>query len=246
MKLRVMSYNTQSGFAKGREVHNYLPQAEHIASYNPDVVALQEVSINHPFGEKIDYPELVAKYLGMNYCFGKALNYVDYFPDCDGVYGVAVLSKYPVELVDKIMLPVPEGIEPRVALVTKIAAPTPFYMISTHLSYQGEFPNDTNSRVDQLETVFAYLKERQISPVILAGDLNSQPQDNSIDALRRDFEVFNDGRSDKPTAESSKYGWVQIDYISASPKKQWKCENFFVGNDCTASDHYAVIADLEI
>jgi len=241
-----MSYNTQSGFAKGRKVHNYLPQAEHIACYNPDVVALQEVAINHPFGEKINYPELVAKHLGMNYCFGKALDFCDMFPECDGTYGVAVLSKYPVEPVEKIMLPVPEGIEPRVALVTRIDAPTPFYMVSTHLSYQGEFPNDTNSRVDQLETVFAYLKKHQLSPVVLAGDLNSQPQDNSIDALRREFDVFNDGRSDLPTAESSKYGWVQIDYISAAPKAQWKCDRFFVGSDCSVSDHYAVIADLEI
>lgn len=246
MKLRVMSYNTQSGFAKGREVHNYLPQAEHIASYDPDVVALQEVAINHPYGEKINYPELVSKYLGMNYVYGKALDFIDYFPGCDGFYGVAVLSKYPVELVEKIMLPVPEGIEPRVALITKIAAPEPFYMISTHLSYQGEFDNDTNSRVDQLETVFAYLKEKQLSPVILAGDLNSQPQDSSIDALRRDFEVCNDGRDDRPTAESSKFGWVQIDYIATFPKRKWQCKKFFVGNDCTASDHYAVVADLEI
>ncbi|MBE6388645.1 MAG: hypothetical protein E7043_00555 [Lentisphaerae bacterium] len=246
MKLRVMSYNVQSGFANGREIHNYLPQAEHIASYSPDVVALQEVSIRHPFGKPIDYPTLVARHLGMNYAFAKALDYADYFPGCDGCYGVAVLSKYPVELITSLMLPVPEGIEPRTAVITRIHAPEPFYMISTHLSYQGEFEGDAEGRIEQLATIFRYLDANGLYPAILAGDLNSQPDDASIYALREKFDVFNDGRSDQPTANSQKFGWVQIDYISAAPKGAVRCEKFFTGNDCTASDHYAVLADLEI
>lgn len=243
MKIRVMSYNTQSGFANGREIYNYAAQADHIAANNPDIVALQEVAINHPAAEeKVDYPAAVAKRLGMEYCYAKALD----FAGCDGKYGVAILSKYPMEKLAEIKLPVPEGIEPRVAVIARIAAPVPFYMVSTHLSFQGEFEGDGEGRIEQLKTIFRYLDENQCYPVLLAGDLNSQPQDGSIQALREKFEVFNDGRDDRPTAYSRKFGWVQIDYIAGAPAGRCKCEQFTRGDDCTVSDHYAVMADLEL
>ena len=239
MKLRVMSYNTQSGFAIGRKVHDFRPQADHIASYSPDVVALQEVSIRHPKGEQIDYPAEVAKRIGMNYLFGKAM---DLPPD--GIYGVAILSKYPLELVDSLILPVPEGIEPRPALIVKVCAPTPFYMVSTHLSYQGEFDGDDLGRIEQLRTITNFLAEKNLFPVILAGDLNSAPDDASIDFLRTKFDVFSDNRNVQPTC-MTKFGDLQIDFISGFPQKKFVCHDIFAGNDRTASDHQAVIADLE-
>lgn len=246
MNLRVMSYNVQSGFANGRQIHDYIPQAAHMASVNADVIALQEVAIRHPHGKPVDYPAAVAEYLGMEYVFAKALDYADYFPGSEGCYGVAILSKYPVRHIASLMLPVPDKIEPRAALITQIAAPTPFYMISTHLSFQGEFDGDAAARVEQLQIIFNCLDANSLYPAILAGDLNSQPQDAAIDCLRKKFDVFNDGRCSLPTAKSSKFGWVQIDYIAAAPQSAVKCLNFFRGDDCTVSDHYAVIADLEI
>ena len=240
MKLRVMTYNTQSGFALGREVHDFRPQADHIASYDPDVVALQEVSIRHPKGEQIDYPAEVAKRIGMNYLFGKAM---DLPPN--GIYGVAVLSKYPLEPVDSIILPVPEGIEPRPALIVKVCAPTPFYMVSTHLSYQGEMENDDAFRVEQLKYLTSVLAEKQLSPVILAGDLNSAPEDDSINFLRKSFDVFSDNSGLGPTCTNNKFGWQQIDFITGFPQGKFACKQIFRGNDRTASDHYAVITDLE-
>ncbi len=239
MKLRVMSYNTQSGFAIGRKVHDFRPQADHIASYSPDVVALQEVSIRHPKGEQIDYPAEVAKRIGMNYLFGKAME----LPP-DGIYGVAILSKYPQELVDSLILPVPEGIEPRPALIVKVCTPTPFYMVSTHLSYQGEFDGDDLGRIEQLRTITNFLAEKNLSPVILAGDLNSAPDDSSIDFLRKSFDVFSDNRNVQPTC-MTKFGDLQIDFISGFPQKKFICHDIFAGSDRTASDHQAVIADLE-
>lgn len=240
MKLRVMSYNTQSGFANGRKIHDFRPQADHIASYSPDVIALQEVSIRHPKGEQIDYPAEVAGRLGMNYIFGKAM---DLPPN--GIYGVAILSKYPLELVDSLILPVPEGIEPRPALIVKVNAPTPFYMISTHLSYQGEFDGDAEGRVKQLESIMAHLERKQLAPVILAGDLNSASDDDSIKFLRKKFEIFSDKNPIEPTC-STKFGWLQIDFIAGFPQGKFTCNAVARGNDCTVSDHYAVIADLEL
>lgn len=239
MKIRVLSYNTQSGFALGRKVHDHLSQAAHILSYSPDVVALQEVAIRHPNGAPINYPAEAAAFLKFNYVFGKALDF-----GINGEYGVAVMSKFPLREVAKLFLPVPEKIEPRIALIVKVLAPEPFYMISTHLSYQGEFPGDDEGRIAQVNCILDYLDANNLYPAILAGDLNSAPEDVSIDALRRKFTVFSDRQPIQPTCETS-FGPLQIDFISGSPGENIICHNIEAGCNCTFSDHRAVIADLE-
>jgi endonuclease/exonuclease/phosphatase family metal-dependent hydrolase len=158
---------------------------------------------------------------------------------------VAILSKYELETVDSLILPVPSpDIEPRPALIVKVNAPKPFYMVSTHLSYQGEFDNDDEGRVIQLKFILDYLQSHSIAPVILAGDLNSAPEDPSINMLRQTFDVFSDNQGVKPTC-ITKFGWQQIDFITGFPQGKFTCRKIEIGNDRTASDHYALIADLE-
>lgn len=241
MKLKVVSYNTQSGFAAGRKVHDFSAQADEIAKYSPDVVALQEVAIRHPMGKPVDYPAETAKILKMQYVFSEALSLGK-----NGRYGVAVLSKFPLETVARLKLPVPEKIEPHIALIVKVHAPVPFHVVSTHLSYQGEFDGDDNGRIEQIRSILAYVADHRLFPILLAGDLNSSPRSGAVQALREKFDVFNDSGSGRPTAETGKYGWMQIDYISGSPHGTFKCRSFKVGDDCTASDHYAVIAELDL
>ena len=239
MNLRIVTYNTQSGFANGRIIHDFLPQAQVIAAFAPDVVALQEVAIRHPQGKPVDYPAEVAARLQMHYLFAEAMTLGE-----DGHYGVAILSRFPLERLRDIPLPVPEGIEPRVALVARVYAPTPFFMVSTHLSYQGEFDGDDEGRVRQIGAILRFLDEQRLAPVILAGDLNAAPQAPALQALRQKLAVLNDGRSDRSTARTGKYGWLQIDYIATSPAVQ--CRGFQIGDDCQASDHHPVFAQVEI
>ena len=132
----------------------------------------------------------------------------------------------------------------RPALIVKVCAPTPFYMVSTHLSYQGEMENDDAVRVEQLKYLTGFLAEKQLSPIILAGDLNSAPEDDSINFLRKSFDVFSDNSGLGPTC-TTKFGWQQIDFITGFPQGKFTCKQIFRGNDRTASDHYAVITDLE-
>jgi len=239
--MRIVSYNTQAGFANGRQLHDWEAQASLLATYSADVIALQEVAIRHPQGKPIDYPAEVARTLGMNYLFAEAMPLKP-----DGHYGVGLLSRYPLEHVATIQLPVPQDIEPRVALVARVLAPTPFCLVSTHLSYHGEFPGDDEGRVRQMGCILDFLEANRLFPIILAGDLNTAPNAPALQALRRKFEVFNDNRDARPTAKTSKFGWLQIDYIAGTPSSAISCTAFRVGDDCRASDHYAVIADVEI
>jgi endonuclease/exonuclease/phosphatase family metal-dependent hydrolase len=218
-----------------------MAQVQEIASYSPDLVALQEVAIRHPKGKPVDYPAAAARELNMNYLFANAFDLGE-----NSYYGVALLSKFPMEKVAEIMLPVPENIEPRIALVAKVNAPQPFYAVSTHLSYQGEFEGDEEGRAVQIKTVLDFLEKNSLYPAILAGDLNATPDTAALNALRENFTVLSDGREEMLTANSTKYGWVQIDYISLSKDGTWHCDSLRKGKDCTVSDHYAVIAELTL
>ena len=241
MKIVFTSYNTQSGFGIGRKIHDYTAQVRELASHHPDVAALQEVAIRHPMGKPVDYPAAVAEALGMHYLFAEAMEL-----DKGGRYGVALLSKYPLKKVAELRLPVPEGIEPRAALVAEVLAPVPFYAVSTHLSYQGEFDGDGEGREKQIGAIIDFLKKENLFPAILAGDLNSRSADASIEAVRKDFDLFNDRGDGRPTAESSKYGWEMIDYIAGAPQGRFRLLDFRTGENCTASDHYSVTAELEL
>ena len=240
--MRIVTYNTQSGFANGRLVHDMKAQAAHLATYNADVIALQEVAIRHPQGKPVDYPAEVAAHLKMNHLFAEAMP----LGEC-GHYGVAILSRFPIEHIATLSLPVPsKDIEPRVALVARVKGPQPFFMVSTHLSYQGEFEGDDQGRQRQMECILNHLEEHRLSPVVLAGDLNSAPDGTAVEALRKHFAVLNDGRDDRPTAKTGKYGWLQIDFIAIAPPSAFCCNGFRIGDDCQASDHYAVTADVQL
>ena len=238
MKLRVMSYNLQSGL--GRDgVWDWRRSAAEIARIAPDVAALQEVAVNRPQYPGIDYPALAAKQLDMHAVFDRALT----FPN-GGEYGVAILSRFPLEKVARLALPLPPEAEPRIALVVKVLAPEPFHCICTHFPFQGEYADDDAGRTAAAAEIDAYAAAHRLAPCLLMGDLNSPPHAPALELLRRRWRVLNDLGSGVPTAETGKYGWMQIDYIAAS--RDIQCREFRFGDDCQASDHYPAFTEVEL
>jgi len=238
MKFRVMSFNLQSGL--GRDgVWDWSRSATEIARIAPDVAALQEVAVNRPQYPGIDYPALAAKQLDMHAVFDRALT----FPN-GGEYGVAVLSRFPLEKVARLALPLPPEAEPRIALVVKVLAPEPFHCICTHFPFQGEYADDDAGRTAAAAEIDAYAAAHRLAPCLLMGDLNSPPHAPALELLRRRWRVLNDLGSGVPTAETGKYGWMEIDYICAAPGIV--CRKFVTDPALGASDHHAVYADVEI
>ena len=110
LRLRVMTYNIRFG-----ELATVDRLAEHIKSFKPDFVALEEVDVNtdrslapHQNGRNI-ISELAGK-SNMFGLYGKTINFNK------GYYGIAILSRYPYIHVNKLNLPNPQGTEPRVLL----------------------------------------------------------------------------------------------------------------------------------
>src|SRR5262245_54213787 len=110
-RLRAMTYNIHRG--RGVDWKVDLGRiAEVIASYGPDVVALQEVDIGRKGSYRKDQADELAKRLGMEMVFAPNMEWSD-----SERYGLATLTKLPLRQARQIKLPLRYDSEPRSSLI---------------------------------------------------------------------------------------------------------------------------------
>lgn len=169
--LRIVSYNIKHGLGMDGKI-DLARIARVIAAEDPDVVTLQEVDQNCQRSGSVDQAAELAKLLQMTAHFGKFLDFQG------GKYGMAVLSRLPVE---KILIHrLPEGAEPRIALEVQVKSPRwpgRFSVIGIHHDW-----TDEATRVSQVKALLDALEDRK-EPVILAGDFNAERGDASLALL---------------------------------------------------------------
>lgn len=255
MRLKVMSYNIQSGRNFGKlPSRSFDWQIETIRNVAPDIVGLQEVgkhpSAGFPLYEMEGYPtEYFAKELGMYSYFAPTFLVEGKYP-----YGNAILSKYPIKNVKKVMIPDPirrggsGRYETRNVLVAEIDVLDGITVLVSHFGLEEE------EKINAVQTVVDIIKGLK-TPVLFMGDLNMKPDDK---ILRPIFDVISDtanGTSvpltwpsdvDKTTGISEKQPEREvrkIDYIFASSQFNTKKIQTIQSK---ASDHLPYIVDFEI
>ncbi len=239
--IKAMTYNIH--FTIGTDTRpDWKRIADLIKKENPDVLGLEEVTVNHPYSPGLDVPEAMSGYLGMNIFFGDAIP----INNGHGKYGIAALSKYPMEVIDKIFLPVPEGHEKRIFIIVKIQAPKPYYFIVTHFSYQGELEHDEELRTACAKTVTETVQKNHYFPAIWLGDFNTYPGTETLQYIHTQWDVCNDCDPHTPTAHCSHAGWRQIDFICTYPKGAFELREFSFIENILASDHRPVTALLAL
>lgn len=206
-----------------------------IKEQDPDVLALQEVDANTTRSGAGNQAEIIAKKLGMEVYFGKAINYDG------GVYGVAVLSKYPISEAQVHALPTAPGTngEPRILATVKISLPDgkSFRFGSTHLDSQRD---DTN-RLLQIQELVNIASQEPL-PMIVAGDFNATPNTEVINLLDQFFtRTCDDCEPTIPVLKPEK----AIDFIAFKPKENFSIKYHKVINETYASDHRPVMAVLK-
>ena len=234
--LRLMSYNIHH-CENSNGVVNLSATAEVIGASDPDLVALQEVDKNTSRSGNVDQARELANALGMEYRFGKAIDYQG------GEYGVAILSRFPILSDSLYSLPNPSNAEQRVALEIQVAVPdvrgrtNTLSFVCTHLDSTSDA-----TRQDQAQAVvnaFAPLKH----PVALAGDLNAEPDEAPIDLLRSAGYACLD-REEKPTFHADS-PTKKIDYVLVrTAELPLASAPVTVVVEKAASDHRPVVADL--
>ena len=111
-RLRVMTYNIHRGRGVDWKV-DLGRTADVIKSFDPDVVALQEVDIGRKRSGRIDQPTELAKRLAMDMVFAPNIEYEN-----GERYGLATLTKLPIRDTRHLRLPIHYRSEPRSSLIT--------------------------------------------------------------------------------------------------------------------------------
>lgn len=204
--------------------------ADVIRSYNPDLVALQEVDVNRTRSGSIDQGHRLGAMLGMEAVFAPTLE------KDGGHYGIATLTRLAITEQRQITLPLAghRRSQPRCALVTKHTWDGgDLEMINTHLSVLFR------ERPGQVAAIAA---EMAGEALIIAGDFNCTPWSPAYKILARGLKSATRFARTWPSPAPI----VPIDHIFYRGRLGVVSAGAWTGGPARkASDHLPVVAELE-
>lgn len=235
--LRVMAYNVHHcnpPSVEGKIDMDAIAQV--INTAKPDLVALQEIDVHTSrSGKELDQAAELGRLTGMKAYFSKGIDYAG------GEYGVAVLSRFPIEDTFRMDLPVQGGTngEPRTlaAVTVKVSKKQKLIFGSTHLDLKEV------NRLSQSKQIVEQYKNEKL-PVIIAGDFNALPTSGVIQYLDQHFTrtcVENCGGT-IPVKNPNR----TIDFIMYKPSDAFEVVSHKVIDEQYASDHLPIVAELRL
>ncbi len=266
MRLRVMTYNIKSGRYRADGLEAI---ARVVAAQSPDVLALQEVDEGMARSKSLSQTDWLARRLQMRGLFAPAMQYDD------GWYGIALLSRWPIQSHERRLLFRPEyanavqrprhDSEQRVMLGTVIA---PFSLegrgaaaenenechvkiIVTHLGLTSD------QRAVQVQELAEFARTWQGDlPTLIMGDFNCLPDAPELAPLREHFQeacalcnVTGEARFTFPSGAMGARtpdGWRgAIDYVWASRDVRIVSAQV-IYDESRASDHQPIVVEVEV
>ena len=230
--LRVLAYNIYHGEGMDKKVD--LPRlAKVIRSTNPDLVALQEVDHKNRRTGMVDQTAELAKLTGMHGRFGRQIDFMG------GQYGQAVLSRFPLGESTIHILPGEPVRETRIAFAVVIKDPSgEISFVSTHLHHNNKLFREQQAA--KLNEIF----ENASRPVILAGDLNANPDSKPLEILQKGWKNATSGKELRTYPSQNPKN--QIDYVLVRPMDKFRVLETRVIPEEMASDHRPILAVLEL
>lgn len=220
--VRLMSYNIRNG--NGMDNRRDLQRiAEVMSRHHPDVVAVQEVdSMTHRSG-KTDVLQVLARHTGLHATYSPAISYDG------GKYGIGVLSREVPASVRRIPLPGSE--ERRTLLRVEFKE---FVLLATHLSLTAK---DRKSSCD----IILCEAEQSTKPVLLAGDMNALPDDDSLKPLQRLFTLLSDS-----TWTTCGNSCIDHIYLYTPEGTEGHSTDRMLVDDRISSDHAPIYVDVRL
>lgn len=237
MQLRFVSYNIHHCNPPADEKNGKIDVdavAAVLKEFNADMIALQEVDVYTKRSGNINQAQLLAEKLHMQVVFGKAINYDG------GEYGLAILSKYPLN--NATVYPLPSDAdttaEPRILFTATVTLHGNHQLIigNTHLDVKA-----AGNRELQATKIVSIANEQKL-PFVFAGDWNDHPGSTTLNILDKAFQRTCTTCAVTCPEEGEK---GIIDFIAFSHSTHAKTIHHKV-IPSIVSDHYPVFADLKI
>jgi endonuclease/exonuclease/phosphatase family metal-dependent hydrolase len=229
--IRVVTYNIKHGRGND-EVVDLDRTAAVLRALRPDIVGLQEVDDGAKRSGNVREAEHLGKSLGIHRAFGKFMDFQG------GAYGMAILTKYPIESSSEVRLP--EGNEPRVALSVRVTLPDKQLLSIVNVHF--DWVRDDSFRFAQAQALTKHL-DALTTPYILLGDFNDVPESRTLALFRSRTGEAAKPKEDRLTFSSTEPS-KEIDYIFFAPASRWQAREVRVINEPVASDHRPVLAVL--
>ena len=226
--VRVMTYNLHQGFAvDGRFSLEEI--AAVIEESGADVVALQEVSRGWVTDGEVDMAAWLSRRLGMFFVAG---------PTADRQWGNAVLSRNPIVSFEVHPLPRPDQPLRRGYIDAMIElGDTDLRVLVTHFDHVD---GHDDVRAEEARALVAAWRE---SPrTVVAGDLNSTPDDEAIQILRSSG-LVDAGVTGAMATSPADDPRRRIDYVWMSPDIRFEDVGVI---ETTVSDHLPVVVGIDL
>lgn len=233
VSLRVMTYNIRHGRGMDNQL-NLERTADVIRKLNPDLVGLQEMDEKVQRSGSVDQAGFLGESLTMNPAFGAFMDFQG------GRYGMGALSRFPIKRVASLSLP--EGNEPRIALIVEVELPTgeTLKLVNVHF----DWVEDDGFRFAQATKLADELKKAK-EPFILLGDFNDEPGSRTLKLFQSIAKEVPKPASNRFTFNSTKPE-KEIDFIFCAPADRWEVTPCQVIDEKMASDHRPVFAELTL
>jgi endonuclease/exonuclease/phosphatase family metal-dependent hydrolase len=230
-----MTYNIHVGVGMDKKL-DLQRIADVINREQPDLVGLQEVDRGVRRTEGKDEIAELAMMTRMHFAFAPNLDFQG------GKYGVAILSRLPLDSVKHVMFENKREAERRGMLKVVVNVDGKWVgFVTTHLDYQYE-----DGRLFETQQLLSMLEDGN-EPLIVVADLNDVPAGSAYKLMDTFFDdawivsrAKGDGFSypaDKPVK--------RIDHIFYRPANRVRAKKAWVV-ETLASDHIPVVADIEI
>ncbi len=225
---------------------------ETIRATSPDIVCLQELTVNHPdYNPGIDLPAFLAKELGFNYFFAPA--------DDTGEqkYGNGIFTRFPIVASKSHFIQSPPEAgqkaadysqEGRIYAEVSINVDGKMFQIgTTHMSYVDRLTM-TPAKIAETDKLLEILKQKKEN-FIFTGDLNALPGSYTVDEISKVLKNCGPDLSEKTWTtkpfsymdfEANTLDW-RLDYCFATPNIEIKSAEV-VKTDY--SDHLPVLIEF--
>lgn len=224
--VRVMQYNVKN-CGNGKNIQEI---ASDIQRETPQIVCLQELDWSARRSDGKEILKQLAEILSMNYVFVPAMQFEG------GLYGIGILSVYPIENSTRILLPVQDGEEARVLAKAQIQINgKALEIFNTHLGFES-----MESRQNQ----FSVLRENiEMSECfVLCGDFNVEGY-SEFDALGQVHAVNNTASNYQTYLPENEASGMFLGLDNIVIAKDMQMQNSRMVNT-KVSDHNMLVTDI--